>query len=1000
MTEGEDINNFGDIDPDFNHFENDHLNCNTYSTESFISTVNLDNKSLNIFHNNAQSIMRPGKLDEYIAIFGSLKVPFDSMVFTETWLTNDNKNLCTIDGYKPIHLIRPNGDDNIDFKEKGGGVSIFIKNGISYKERDDLTILLPYMECLFIEMHINKKKYIIGGFYRVPDTNINLFIEKYNDIVEQLKTNYELILVGDFNIDLLKDDTSKNNFMLCIQSNYLIPVITNITRIATKINNNGIAETSETLIDNIFIKANTSHVSGVIETHISDHFSIFTSIPLVIKETNHISEIKYRSINDYNQRKFNYQLTHSDIFDLLNENDGKVAFSRFFEIFNNKYDRNFPVSTKTISKKDAEKPWITDIIKKRISIRDKLFKLSEKNFIPRKIFNDFRNKLNKQIVDAKAKYYEQEFKENENNLKNTWSIINRVLNSKNKNMKVSISNDNGEEFSDSEIPTKFIEYFTTIADKLTSQIPNTQTKAESYLRDRINNSFYFAPSDPSEILKVIGDLKNNGKGLHAISTTVIDSCKHIIAPVLTHIINLCVKDGYFPDELKTGCITPIYKGGNKDLINNYRPVCSLNPFSKIIEKVIYNRMISFIDKNNIFSPTQFGFRKGMSTETALIDYIDSIHSGLNKKHYIISVLMDLSKAFDLMNHNILKTKLEHYGFRGVFLNFLTSFLTDREYFVSVNGIKSTNKSVKIGVPQGSTLGPLLFLIYVNDMKNSSDILKFTQFADDSTTTYSHSNLRNAITTIETEFEKVLTWLLANRLVINLNKTHLMLFTNRKRPDEISLNVNGNSITEKVESKFLGVMVDNKLSWQSHIKHISNKISKSLSILRYLRYSFPKHILKTLYLTLVLPYITYCNIIWGAAFKTVLMPLFILQKKCLRTITKSNFLAHTLPLFIENKLLNVFQLFDFNCAQFIFKVLNTSQYPAFKEKIIQSTVNHDHNTRNSHLIRSPFQRLQKCINSFFINGIKVYNNTSQFVKNSRTINVFKVRMKNWLFYGSN
>ena len=157
MTEGEDINNFGDIDPDFNHFENDYLNCNTYSTESFINTVNLDNKSLNIFHNNAHSIMRPGKLDEYIAIFGSLKVPFDSMVFTETWLTNYNKNLCTIDGYKPIHLIRPNGDDNIDFKEKGGGVSIFIKNGISYKERDDLTILLPYMECLFIEMHINKK---------------------------------------------------------------------------------------------------------------------------------------------------------------------------------------------------------------------------------------------------------------------------------------------------------------------------------------------------------------------------------------------------------------------------------------------------------------------------------------------------------------------------------------------------------------------------------------------------------------------------------------------------------------------------------------------------------------------------------------------------------------------------------------------------------------------------------------------------------------------------
>ena len=410
-------------------------------------------------------------------------------------------------------------------------------------------------------------------------------------------------------------------------------------------------------------------------------------------------------------------------------------------------------------------------------------------------------------------------------------------------------------------------------------------------------------------------------------------------------------------------------------------------------------MISFIDKNNIFSSTQFGFRKGMSTETALIDYINRVHSGLNNNYYTISVLMDLSKAFDLMDHNILKNKLEHYGFRGNFLNFLIKFLSDREYFVSVNGIKSTNKSVKIGVPQGSTLGPLLFLIYVNDMANSSDILKFSQFADDSTATHSSRKLRDTISIIETEFEKILNWLATNKLIINLKKTHIMLFTNKKRPNEVKLNVNGSIITEETESKFLGVIVDNKLSWKPHIKYISNKISKSLSVLRYLRYSFPKSILKTLYLSLVLPYLMYCNIIWGSAFKTTLRPLFILQKKCLRTITKSKFLAHTLPLFSDNKLLNVFQLFDFNCAQFVYKILNTNQFPVFKEKITHSAVTHGHNTRNHTLIRTPFERLQKCINSFFINGIKVYNNVSQFVKNSRTLISFKVRMKNWLLHNN-
>lgn len=998
MIEGDDENNLIEIDPDRNHFDSDHSNCSTYSTESFTNTVKFDDKSLNIYHNNAHSIMGLDKLAQYKALFDPLEVPFDCIVFTETWLTDMNKNLCIIDDYIPIHLVRPKGD-GIDFKQSGGGVSIFIRKGLSYKERNDLTIILPYMECLFIEIQIDKKKYILGGFYRIPDTNVNLFIEKYNEIVEQLKTNYELVLLGDFNIDLLKDDISKNTFMLCLQSNYLVPVITDVTRLASKVNDNGIVVRSATLIDNIFIKANTRHTSGVIETNISDHFSIFTSIPLTVKEIDKNSEIKYRSINEYNQRKFNYQLTHSDIFNIFNINDGKIAFSMFFKTFSDLYDRYFPITSKTISTKDLEKPWINNVILKRMSIRDKLYKLSVNGYIPRKTYTDFRNKLTKQIVEAKAKYYEKEFKDNENNVKKTWSIINSTLKSKSKDLKVSICDDNGNQVTDSEVPTNFVNYFTTIADKLTSQIPNTQTHFSSYLRNRINNSFFFAPSNSTDTLEVIENLKNNGKGLYAISTDVLKSCKHIIAPVLSHIIDLCIKDGYFPEELRIGCITPIFKNGDKELINNYRPVCSLSPFSKIIEKVVYNRMISFIDKNNIFSPTQFGFRKGMSTETALIEYINGIHSGLNSKHYTISILMDLSKAFDLMNHNILKTKLEHYGFRGNFLNFLMNFLSDREYFVSVNGIKSTNKSVKIGVPQGSTLGPLLFLIYVNDMANSSDIFKFSQFADDSTATHSSPNLKDTISITETEFKKILNWLATNKLIINLKKTHIMLFTNRKRPIEVKLNVNGNIITEKTESKFLGVIVDNKLSWQPHVKYISNKISKSLSILRYLRYSFPKSILKTLYLSLVLPYLMYCNIIWGSAFKTVMMPLFILQKKCLRTITKSNYLAHTLPLFNENKLLNVFQLFDFICAQFVFKILNTNQFPVFKDRLTHSAVSHGHNTRNHTLIRTPFERLQKCMNSFLINGIKVYNNVSQFVKNSRTLIAFKVRMKNWLLYGN-
>jgi hypothetical protein len=204
-------------------------------------------------------------------------------------------------------------------------------------------------------------------------------------------------------------------------------------------------------------------------------------------------------------------------------------------------------------------------------------------------------------------------------------------------------------------------------------------------------------------------------------------------------------------------------------------------------------MYSFLEKNNILSNTQYGFRKKRSTESALINYINKIHNGLNEKQYVTSVFMDLSKAFDVIDHSILKQKLEHYGFRGAFLDFIISYVQNRQYFVSANGHKSPTKTVNIGVPQGSILGPLLFLIYVNDMKNSSNILHFLQYADDSTTTYSSDNLDNCLVVMKNECNKVLDWLTANKLIINLKKTFLMVFTNRKRQGEISIDINNQTI---------------------------------------------------------------------------------------------------------------------------------------------------------------------------------------------------------------
>ena len=251
-----------------------------------------------------------------------------------------------------------------------------------------------------------------------------------------------------------------------------------------------------------------------------------------------------------------------------------------------------------------------------------------------------------------------------------------------------------------------------------------------------------SPIVSQEVETAINNLKNNGSGLYQISTLVLKDVKSTISSILSTIFNLCIEFGYFPDELKIGCITPVYKKGDKTNISSYRPICSLSPFSKIFERIIYDRMIKFIDRYNIFSKSQFGFRKNMSTEAALINFIDFVHKGLTAKHNVGAVFMDLSKAFDVMDHNILEIKLKHYGFRGTFLKLLMSFIKDRKYFVNFNEINSEIRNVNIVVPQGSTLGPLLFLLYVNDMINCSSLLHFTQFADETTLGYSCKKILN------------------------------------------------------------------------------------------------------------------------------------------------------------------------------------------------------------------------------------------------------------------
>ena len=527
------------IDPDMNHYNDSINNFKEYSIDTFNSELNIDKSSLNLFHNNARSIMKEGRLDEYNILFQAINNPFNIMIFTETWLTQGNKHLCNFEGYTPLHLLRP-VDAQFDLKTKGGGVSIFIKENIEFKHREDLSIITPTLECMFIEVLHGNKKYLIGGVYRVPNTDVNEFCQSINRIIEPNRS-YEIVLLGDFNICLLQDNCHKHNLQITMQANSLFPTILTPTRVASVLRDGNFI-TTKTLIDNIFLNSQNQFKSGTIEASITDHYPIFTSLTdCKIPQPNDEPIIEYRLINDATLRKFKYALeNNTELNELYQENIGQTAFSKFLNIFNKLYDHYFPIKQLKLTRKGVHKPWISLSLITRMKIKDNLFKRSKRSLADRKIFTDFRNLLNTQIRNAKSEYYTNKFNENEGSIRETWKTINSAIKMKHQSKATINLKENDIIIENNDVPNKFINYFTEIPNKLTSQLPTPNRNASSYLKDRIIDTFSMSPILNTEISKSVNKLKYNGKSSKTISTLVLkDNSKKTLRNIILSSKWLC-----------------------------------------------------------------------------------------------------------------------------------------------------------------------------------------------------------------------------------------------------------------------------------------------------------------------------------------------------------------------------------------------------------------------------------------------------------------------------
>ena len=325
-----------------------------------------------------------------------------------------------------------------------------------------------------------------------------------------------------------------------------------------------------------------------------------------------------------------------------------------------------------------------------------------------------------------------------------------------------------------------------------------------------------------------------------------------------------LQTGVFPDALKIVKVLPLHKGGSVLDPNNFRPISLLSIFDKIIEKLMHKQLYSFFEDHNILYDNQFGFRKRNSTVYALMEITERIKETVDTGKFGCGIFIDLKKAFDTVNHKILLTKLEHYGIRGVLLKWFASYLLNRKQFVSLNGENSDLKTVTCGVPQGSVLGPLLFLIYINDLPNVSDKLKNFLFADDTNIYYESVDLIELEKTVNKELQNLCLWLKVNRLALNIDKTNFLIFhsTKRMKNHNVTLKLDKKAISEQTYIKYLGVLIDSHLNWKHHIVNISKKISRGIGVMYRIRNYVNLNVLKSIYYSLIYSNIVYAIEVWG------------------------------------------------------------------------------------------------------------------------------------------
>lgn len=904
-------------------------------------------QNLIVMHINVKSLRH--KVNEIESFIADKDV--DILCITEHWLKEEEIKVLYFQNYKVAAY-------STRHQCTGGGAVILVRNHLE-TSLEIVNSSRNVDKCIeYCSVYLPHSNLYVLAFYRSPSGHFDTFLIAVEEILAEIRSKVNIIIAGDFNVHFNTNQAEATRFCDSMVSYGLKQTIYEPTRL-------------DNCLDNVFVSSDMDVCSvSVADVNLTDHKSQVVVCMIPITDGRFTQSQKVcRPLTQRGLNKF-HNIVDSLSWDFIGGNsDVNKCFEHLTTLLENAYQQAFPEKTYTVrSDHSPAVEWFSDDLK---MMREHLNFLGELKRQYTLIGIDHEIKKYKKLYQdaikkAKIRANDNLISSSKNPSKTMWQIINKHRG----------KSGGTDDHENKPTPNDFNNFFSHIAQNIVLGIPVSDNDPLEYLSGSTlpATSFSFSEVSFNEVRDVIDSLKNkHSRDIFGLNIKLIKTVKNCIIIPLTKLINLCFQQNTFPEVLKTAVVVPIFKKGDPSMPDNYRPISLLPIISKILEKCMAIRIVNFFETNGLFARCQFGFREHKNTVLGIINLVSDIIEAFQNKEYSTVLLCDLSKAFDCVDHAILLQKLKYYNFNSDSIQLVESYLRCRCQVVRVAGVTSAKSVINIGVPQGSVLGPIIFLIYINDLPNGETHAKFTLFADDTTISHAADTCEGSLNGSMVAQERAENWFCSNRLLLNADKTSRIIFSMR--------NLSG--VENASEVSFLGVTLDPGLQWGKHINALAGKLCRGLYVLRNLHKCVSPDVLRTAYFAIFHTHVSYAILAWGHSAEV--HRVFGMQRKAVRVMSGLGYMDDCRNVYVRLGLLTVPCLYVLECLLYVRQ--NEGQYWAHEDI-------HDYNTRSRSNLVPTYWRLRRCQNGPGYWAIKFFNVLPENVK-ALPAKSFKHRVKRFL-----